>query len=67
MGSERGYDLVPFGEVVTFINGDRGSNYPKASDYRASGVPFISAVDIATGYLDLAGSKKICAQRAEST
>lgn len=56
---------MPFGEVVTFINGDRGSNYPKASDYRASGVPFISAVDIATGYLDLAGSKKISLESYE--
>lgn len=56
---------MPFGEVVTFVNGDRGSNYPKANDYRASGVPFVSAVDIATGYLDLANSKKISPEAYE--
>src|SRR5690606_494647 len=53
------FEIARLGDVVTFVNGDRGSNYPKGSDYRDEGIPFISAVDIANGSLDLRGAKKI--------
>jgi type I restriction enzyme S subunit len=35
------------GEVATFENGDRSANYPKASDFVVSGVPFVNTGDIA--------------------
>jgi type I restriction enzyme, S subunit len=59
MAFKSAYPTVRLGDVVQFVNGDRGSNYPKEQDYQEVGVPFISAVDIATGTLDLARTKKI--------
>lgn len=53
------FERTRLGDVATFVNGDRGSNYPKEADYRDQGIPFISAIDIATGSLDLGGAKKI--------
>jgi type I restriction enzyme S subunit len=37
------WPLVEFGEVATFINGDRGKNYPSKGSFIKEGVPFISA------------------------
>lgn len=34
---------VKLQEVCDFINGDRGKNYPKASEFKQTGVPFINA------------------------
>jgi type I restriction enzyme, S subunit len=42
------------GEVAAFINGDRGANYPKPTDYLESGVAFVNTGHInARGRLDL--------------
>ncbi|ANW25675.1 restriction endonuclease subunit S [Vibrio coralliilyticus] len=42
------------GEAATFINGDRGKNYPKHSDFMTSGIPFVNTGHITTqGWLDL--------------
>ena len=40
-----------FGEVVWFINGDRGKNYPNRSEYVSSGIPWIN-----TGHINPDGS-----------
>ena len=37
------WEMVRLGDVATFINGDRGVNYPSAKDFCESGVPFINA------------------------
>lgn len=41
---------VELGELATFINGDRGKNYPSKSDRVDHGVPFIN-----TGHIDPTG------------
>lgn len=40
---------VQLGEVVQFINGDRGKNYPSSKDKVDSGIPFINAGHLANG------------------
>ena len=53
------FDLVPLGSLAAFINGDRGENYPKPSDYIAEGIPFLSATDIDEGKIAWNEAKKI--------
>lgn len=59
MSFESEFDLVPLGDVASFINGDRSSNYPKASDYVANGIPFISAADLSDGRIQKGSVKRI--------
>ncbi len=40
------------GNIVSFINGDRGKGYPSRRDYKSSGIPFITAGNIQDGRLD---------------
>lgn len=42
------------GDIADFVNGDRGKNYPSSSDYVGSGIPFVSASDLAGRRIDLA-------------
>src|SRR5438876_4133447 len=44
------WSWTTLGEVAAFINGDRGANYPKPTDYLESGVAFVN-----TGHIDLSG------------
>lgn len=37
---------VRLGDLFTFINGDRGANYPAKSQLQNTGIPFISAINI---------------------
>ena len=50
---------VKLGELVSFENGDRSSNYPKTSDDDPLGVPFVSASNIGDGWLDFSGVRRI--------
>ena len=59
MSFESSYELVPLGKLAQFINGDRGENYPKPTDYVERGVPFISATDVDGGYVSWDQSKQI--------
>ena len=43
------------GDVATFINGDRGRNYPSPSDFVNDGVPFINAGHLNGRTVDFAG------------
>ncbi len=43
---------VRLGEVADFINGDRGKNYPSASDFVDDGIPFINAGHLNGGEID---------------
>lgn len=47
------WPVVPLGDVVTLINGDRGKNYPRAEDRVQVGVPFINAGHLAEGRVRL--------------
>jgi type I restriction enzyme S subunit len=59
MSFESSYELMPLGKLAQFINGDRGENYPKPTDYVERGVPFISATDVDGGYISWDQSKQI--------
>ncbi len=37
-----GWEWVKFGKLASFINGDRGKNYPNKNEYVAEGVPWIN-------------------------
>ena len=43
------------GDVAEILNGDRGKNYPKSSEFVDDGVPFVNAGHLVGGDLDLAG------------
>lgn len=47
----KGWEYKKLGEVATFINGDRGKNYPSAKDFVESGVPFINAGHLNNGFI----------------
>lgn len=40
---------VRLGEIMQFINGDRGKNYPSKDKLSLTGIPFISAVNLSNG------------------
>ena len=54
-------------EQISFINGDRGKNYPKQDDYINGTVPFISAADLSSNALsaDASYQKKITPEAYE--
>ncbi len=55
-----GWSWTSLGAVAAFVNGDRGSNYPKHSDYVDSGIPFVNTGHITpSGRLDLGGMQYI--------
>ena len=47
-----GWTYKKLGEVATFINGDRGKNYPSQKDFVDNGIPFINAGHIMNGEID---------------
>ncbi|WGU40938.1 restriction endonuclease subunit S [Phenylobacterium sp. NIBR 498073] len=49
----------PLGEIASFVNGDRSSNYPSGTDFVPVGVPFVSAADLENGAVDWASTRKI--------
>ncbi|MBJ7267280.1 restriction endonuclease subunit S [Idiomarina abyssalis] len=49
----KGWEIKPLGEVSTFENGDRSSNYPSGEDIVKSGVLFLSTKNIVYDTLDL--------------
>lgn len=59
MSFESRFDLVPLGSLARFINGDRGENYPKPTDYVSDGIPFLSATDVGEGKIAWQEAKKI--------
>ena len=59
MSFESEFELVPLGQVASFINGDRSTNYPKGEDYVDNGIPFISAADLSDGCVQQSGVKRI--------
>jgi type I restriction enzyme S subunit len=62
MRFESVFELVSLGDVATFINGDRSTNYPKGDDYIADGIPFISAADLSESRIQQSYVKRISNQ-----
>lgn len=42
-------NTVSLGEIAVFVNGDRGKNYPRKTDFVDSGIPFINAGHLSNG------------------
>lgn len=49
---KEGWTYKKIGEVASFINGDRGKNYPSQKDFVESGIPFINAGHLNDGNID---------------
>ncbi|MGQ7886809.1 restriction endonuclease subunit S [Paenibacillus sp. WC2504] len=48
----QGWEWVRFSEITTFLNGDRGKNYPNKNEYVSQGIPWINTGHITKdGYL----------------
>ncbi|MBR5654703.1 MAG: restriction endonuclease subunit S [Prevotella sp.] len=47
-----GWEYKKLGEVATFVNGDRGKNYPSQNDFVEDGIPFINAGHLKNGVID---------------
>ncbi len=45
----KGWEWCRLGEVLEFINGDRGKNYPSKEKLSNEGIPFISAINLQGG------------------
>ncbi len=58
-----GWELVNLGKLGSFINGDRGKNYPSQEDFCDSGIPFINAGHIQDGNIDLDSMNYISEER----
>ncbi len=50
---------IQLGDVAQFVNGDRGENYPKQTDYVDNGIPFIGAGDLVDGRVSTASCTRI--------
>lgn len=46
------WPLVKLGDICTFVNGDRGKNYPSSSEFVEEGIPFINAGDLIDNQID---------------
>ena len=57
------WTTVSLAELVRFVNGDRGKNYPSAQHRVSSGVPFINAGHLEGGRVRMSGMDYITAER----
>ncbi len=46
-----GWEVKDLDDVCYFENGDRGKNYPSKKHYISSGIPFITAANVANGFI----------------
>ncbi|PKH07124.1 restriction endonuclease subunit S [Moritella sp. Urea-trap-13] len=44
------WPMVKLGDIATFINGDRGKNYPSKGSFVDTGVPFINAGNLSSNH-----------------
>lgn len=57
------WSAVPLGDLVDFINGDRGKNYPSAKHRVEAGIPFINAGHLGNGTVMFDGMDYITPER----
>ncbi|WP_445361907.1 restriction endonuclease subunit S [Microbulbifer sp. EKSA005] len=59
----KGWDVRRLGDISTFENGDRSSNYPSGNDVVSSGVLFLSTKNITSDGLNLQSSQFITEEK----
>ena len=57
------FKSVKLGDVCTFINGDRGVNYPKAEELISEGIPFINAGHIQKDKIEMVNMNYISQEK----
>ena len=60
---KEGWEIKKLGEVATFINGDRGKNYPSQSDFVNDGIPFVNAGHLMGGEIDFTSMNYISEEK----
>ena len=63
---KEGWTYKKLGEVATFINGDRSTNYPSKKDYVVEGVPFVNAGNLIKDGLDITSLNLISQNKYDS-
>ena len=63
---KEGWKSQVLGDVATFINGDRSTNYPSKKDYVVDGIPFVNAGNLVQGGLDIASFNLISQSKYDS-
>ena len=53
------WEYKKLGEVATFINGDRGVNYPSQTDFVEVGIPFVNAGHLTNNKIDFSSMNYI--------
>jgi type I restriction enzyme S subunit len=56
--------LIASGVIIGHKDGNYGSLYPRASEFGAVGVPFITAKSLEDGQIDISGAPRLSEQRA---
>ena len=60
---KEGWEIKKLGEVSTFINGDRGKNYPSQNDFVNNGIPFINAGHLMDGEINFTSMNYISEEK----
>lgn len=63
---KEGWKIQTLGDIATFINGDRSTNYPSKKDYVIDGVPFVNAGNLISAGLDFASLNLISHSKYDS-
>ena len=57
------WEYKKLGEVATFINGDRGVNYPSQTDFVEVGIPFVNAGHLTNNKIDFSSMNYITREK----
>jgi len=57
-------ELIDEKIIISHLDGNHGALYPRAEEFSQEGVPYISANDFITGFIDFSGCKHLPMQRA---
>lgn len=63
---KQGWKIQALGDVATFINGDRSTNYPSKKDYVIDGIPFVNAGNLIQTGIDLESLNLISQSKYDS-
>jgi type I restriction enzyme S subunit len=66
LSNPQNWPVHPLGEVASFENGDRSSNYPSGDDIQNQGVVFLNGKNIVDDRLDLTSSNFISQEKFDS-
>ena len=57
-------ELIDKKNIISHLDGNHGALYPRAEEFSQEGVPYISANDFITGFVDFRGCKHLPMERA---